>query len=121
MPVGRFLRTPAVAPVATKAIAAPTVAEARTALRLDDDAADAADEILQPLIDVATERVNRVAPCAPAATGKQAILQAVSWLFEMGGMDYSANWFQRSGAASTLKPWKVPRAGPIAGTASEDS
>ena len=91
-------------------IAAPTLAEVRRMLRVDED--DENDRILVSLIETATERANLQAPTAPAAMGRMAIMQAVGWLYEMP-TDYSANWWQRSGAETTLAPWTRRRAGRI--------
>lgn len=94
------------------AIVAPPMAEVKAALRLDPGSAY--DAILSPLVAAAVERANRQAPDAPAAMGRLAVFQAVGWLFEYGGgTDYGANWWTRSGAGSTLKPWTVRRAGLI--------
>ena len=105
-------------------IVAPSMYEVLAALRLDDpdenasdlekEAAGMQEEILYPLLNMATERAKRVAPDAPRDVATAAILQAVGWLFQYsGGADYSANWWQRSGAATTLKPYVRRRGGLI--------
>ena len=89
----------------------PTLAEIRWACRIDTEGAEE-DRRLEQLLAMAKVRADRQAPDAPAAIRREALLMAICWRHE-GQTDYSANWWQRSGAAGMLKPWAVRRAGTI--------
>ena len=91
----------------------PSVADLWIALRLDPpaDATSDTGRRLAWALAMAVERADRQAPAAPAAARREAIFMACGWLYE--GFAYSANWWQRSGAASCLKPWTVRRAGAV--------
>ena len=89
----------------------PSLSEIRFACRIDDFGPEQDGRLLQ-LLAMAKTRADRQAPDAPAAIRKEALLQAICWRYE-GYNDYAANWWQRSGAASMLKPWATRRAGTI--------
>ena len=95
-------------------IAAPALADVKSALRVDDDASDAP---LTRIIAAVTERANKQAPDAPETVGHQAIIQAVGYLYDAPpageAMASNAGWWMKSGAAALLKPWTERRAGAI--------
>lgn len=110
MPVSRFIRGGEPAPAAP---AAPlSLADLKLALRIDEDEFDA---MLTRNLEAATERANRQAPDAPAATKNEAIIRFVGWLYEGPGWDdgSQAGAWRRCGAQGLLSPWTVRRAGVI--------
>ena len=76
---------------------------------------------LPRLLRVATAIVDAYAPDAPDDVKDEAILRFMGWVFDAGAFDAgelggrpainSAGAVLKSGAASLLKPWRVPRAG----------
>lgn len=98
-------------------IAGPSLEQVYAALRADyipGEEPQAFDHVLEPLIEAALELCNRLAPNVPEAVGSQAVTQCVMWMAEYstGDGQVFAAW-QRSGAASLVKPWVIRRAGLI--------
>ena len=89
----------------------PTLEEIRFACRIDDMGPEQDGRLVQ-MLAMAKARADRQAPGAPAAVRKEVLLMAISHRYD-GINDYAANWWQRSGAASMLKPWIVRRGGVI--------
>ena len=74
------------------------------------------DAKLEKLIEVAEERVEREASTAPETQKDLAATMFLSYIFHYGphrgGFNLPSAW-QRSGAASIVKPWRKIRAGRI--------
>ena len=85
---------------------------------------------LQRLARAASDRIMRYAPGAPADTRDEALIRAVAWLSQSGGIgavssetigrktiEYDLRavpgWFRFSGSMSLLSPWRVRNAGMV--------
>ncbi|MDE0201596.1 MAG: phage gp6-like head-tail connector protein [Rhodospirillaceae bacterium] len=120
MPVSRFVRGSSSraddsggSGGSTTGNVAPTLAETKDALRIDDDALDG---VLTRQIAAGVERANRQAPSAPGDTWREAVLRYVAHLYEMAPGEESSptGVWRRSGAEGLLAPWTIRRAGVIA-------